>query len=284
MANNDFKEPAVPVTPGEQDPVQVVKQYIFRQMEIHQLKEGDRLPSEIALSQHLNVPRSCVRDALQSLKNIGLLHSIRGSGYMLSPMFDYSLSEILRAMMSVSNISKRDITDVRQALERKAIELITKKDIPHDAFEVMEHQVHLMEKHSMVGKPEDLDAGICMGADKEFHRQMAIVSGNTFIRVFNTSLNQYNEGHVSRHWEKMTMEHSDAMVDLHRSILENLKRKDVENALEDLDEHYRVAEKIMKKLYDAELEDMKELQSIISALQRKGFKAKQIQAKLKELG
>lgn len=270
-------------TTAEQDPVQLVKQYIYRQMELKQLNEGDRLPSEITLSQILDIPRNNVRDALQSLKGIGLLNSVRGSGYILSPNFDYSLAEVLHAMMSVSNISRKDISEVRQALEKKALELIIKSNTKEEAFIGMERQIRIMEQNSCLRASQKINARACVDADKEFHRQLAIISGNTFIRAFNISLNQYYDGYVALQWECLPMDETAQLVGYHKNLVKHLKKHQFEKAMDDLDNHYKITENILDGLDDSETDDLKNLQTLISNLQRKGFTAKQLQEKLKEL-
>lgn len=267
----------------EIDPVQVVKQYIYKQMEMHQLNEGDRLPSEIALSNQLGVPRNLVRDALQSLKGIGLLNSVRGSGYVLTPNFDYSLAEVLHAMMSVSNISRKDINEVRLALERKAVELLIKNNTQESAFAVMERQVRIMEQNSALGSSGKVNSRACVEADKEFHRMLSIISGNTFIRAFNISLNQYYDGYVALQWERLSVEDSHQLVEMHRNIVKYLKKQDQEKSLASVEFHYRYVTGMIKKIYETEAEEIKEIEHQIIALQKKGFTVKQIQDKLREL-
>lgn len=268
---------------SEHDSVQLVKQYIYKQMEMQQLNEGDRLPSEIALSQLLDVPRNNVRDALQSLKSIGLLNSVRGSGYVLSPDFDYSLAEVLHAMISVSNISRKDINEVRLALEKKALELIIKNNTPETAYANMDRQVRIMEQHSAIGARGSINPRACVEADKEFHRLLSIVSGNTFIRAFNISLNQYYDGYVALQWERLSHSETEALVSSHKELLKHLKKHQLEKAFKDLDEHYRVASDVLKKLYTSDLEEIKEIHNLIISLQKKGFTSQQIKEKLREL-
>lgn len=267
----------------EQDPVQVVKQYIYKQMKLQQLNEGDRLPSEIALSQLLDIPRNNVRDALQSLKSIGLLNSVRGSGYVLSPNFDYSLAEVLHAMMSVSNISRKDINEVRLALEKKALELIVRNNISETELAGMERQVRIMEQHSNLGAREKINPRACVEADKEFHRQLSIVSGNTFIRAFNISLNQYYDGYVALQWERMNHAETEQLVNTHKNMVKHMRKHQLEKAGKDLDEHYMRAAELLQKLNGADQEELKEVQSLIINLQKKGFSLGQIQDKLREL-
>jgi len=44
------------------------------------LKGGDRLPSEAKLCEEFNVSRTVVREAIQQLKAIGVVHTVTGSG------------------------------------------------------------------------------------------------------------------------------------------------------------------------------------------------------------
>lgn len=270
-------------TETELDPVQMVKQFIYGKMELQQLQEGDRLPSEIALSQYLGIPRNNVREALQSLKGIGLLSSVRGSGYMLSPDFDNSLSEILRAMMAVSDISKKDINEVRQALDRRALEVILRNAAAEDRFTVLEQQVRIMEENCLLAGRERMNSLACVEADKEFHRQLAILSGNTFIRAFSISLSHYYEGFEAMQWEVLSLHETEELMNCHWNMIQALKLRQPEQCYEELDRHYRFTEAALQHIVHSETQDMKELQLLIDRLHKKGFSAKQLQEKLLEL-
>ena len=68
----------------EEDRYQDVCTYVRRLIEQGQLRPGDRLPTERALSQDLGVSRGTVRDGLRLLESMGVLESRQGSGNYLS--------------------------------------------------------------------------------------------------------------------------------------------------------------------------------------------------------
>lgn len=263
------------------DPVQAVKQHIYRQMREGLLKDGDRLPSEISLSQQLDIPRNTVREALQSLKSIGLLNSVRGSGYILSPNFDYSLADVLHAMMSVSETSRQDINQVREALDKKAISMLLQSEKLEDVLTILERLVLNMERHSILG--EKLDPRVCVNADREFHREIALSTKNTFMRAFNTSLNQHYDGFVALQWDQLGEEETENLINCHRKLIRQMRKGNLDGSMAAVEEHYKIAEEIISGLNRDETEELKEIEKLIQGLQKKGFSNRQIQEKLKEL-
>ena len=93
----------------------IVKEYVFDQIESKKLIIGSRLPTEKQLAAQLNVSRTSVREALQSLKGVGLVKSTRGSGYQIVSNTENILSDALRAIMSIKNIQFTDISNIREA-------------------------------------------------------------------------------------------------------------------------------------------------------------------------
>lgn len=70
------------------------------------LMTGDRLPTEVELSEQLNISRLTLREALNALKNDGLIHAVQGRGTFVAcdytHIFDslninYSVTEMIEA-------------------------------------------------------------------------------------------------------------------------------------------------------------------------------------------
>lgn len=62
-----------------------IAEYLEQYIEQHQLKPGDKLPSERELSVLLNVTRVTLRNGLEILASQGTIFRIHGSGYYLCP-------------------------------------------------------------------------------------------------------------------------------------------------------------------------------------------------------
>ena len=88
LTSNSSSESALPVY------VQI-KNYVVEKIQTGQWREGDPIPTELALCEQFGVSRMTVNRALRELTNDGLLIRIKGSGtYVAQPKFQSTLIEI----------------------------------------------------------------------------------------------------------------------------------------------------------------------------------------------
>lgn len=262
----------------ENDQILVVKNHIYSLLKENKLHVGDRLPSEKALSELLDVPKSAVRDALQSLKSVGLLSSVRGSGYRLTPDFDYSLADILHAMVVHSSASRRDIREVREALEIKELDLIISMGISDEHLNTLKADVDVMMRNRGNEHMTRQDAEDLVYADMEFHRTLAIASDNLFIRAFNIALNEYHDGGKAVKPETVRKRVSDELLDTHKRILDSIIEKNFQPGITALREHYAIGDRTNEPK-----EGDPVIQTTLFELQKRGFSTEQIMEKLMEL-
>lgn len=262
----------------ENDQIMVVKNYIYSLLAENKIQIGDRLPSEKALSEQLDVTKSAVRDALQSLKSVGLLSSVRGSGYRLTPDFDYSLADILHAMVVHSSASRRDIREVREALELKEVDLIIEMGGSEEVMNGLRETVSTMLTYIDREVETEHEAEELVQADIEFHRLLAYGSGNLFIRAFNIALNEYHEGNKKAKPEAIRQRVSDELLNTHKDILDAIESGDMRKAVPAIRKHYALGDRVTETKEGDPI-----LQSAIFELQKKGFSREQIVQKLMEL-
>ena len=62
---------------------------ILKYIEENKLKRGDRLPAETELAETLQIGRLTLREAMNALKQEGVIYSIQGKGTFVS--CDYSI-------------------------------------------------------------------------------------------------------------------------------------------------------------------------------------------------
>ena len=189
-------------------PCEKVINYIFELIETQEVKIGGRLPSEIQLTKSLNVSRTSVREALQTLKGIGLLESSRGSGYTVKCNIREGLSNVFRAIMAVKEVKHTDISEIREALETKAAELAIKRGIKSE---------DISELNSFVMKME-------MAAQEN-------------------PVNAINYILIS--WESVTKNEMRELLITHKKIIFSLEKGDSEQAIKEIINHYRIADQII---------------------------------------
>lgn len=79
------------------------KKQIIQYIKSKDLTTGDRLPTEVELSEQLDISRLTLREALNALKNDGLIHAVQGRGTFVA--CDYThISNSLNINSSVSEM------------------------------------------------------------------------------------------------------------------------------------------------------------------------------------
>ena len=83
--------------------------YVSAKMKILQfikgrnLQAGDRLPTEMELSEQLDISRLTLREALNALKSDGVVHSVQGKGTFVACNYDH-ISDSLNVNYSVTEM------------------------------------------------------------------------------------------------------------------------------------------------------------------------------------
>ncbi|WP_304650813.1 FadR/GntR family transcriptional regulator [Brachybacterium sp. YJGR34] len=137
------------------------------------MRPGDRLPGERALAEELGVGRSAVREAISALEVLGVVETRAGSGTYLRS----NTSELLPSTLSWSLLMDQErtaeLTVVRNALERSAA-----RSAALGATE--EQRAKLMDLVAQQRAAAD-DAEGYVAADVAFHRELALMAGNSLL-------------------------------------------------------------------------------------------------------
>ena len=251
-------------------PCEKVINYIFELIETQEVKIGGRLPSEIQLTKSLNVSRTSVREALQTLKGIGLLESSRGSGYTVKCNIREGLSNVFRAIMAVKEVKHTDISEIREALETKAAELAIKRGIKSEDISELNSFVMKME---MAAQENPVNA---IEYDVKFHRKIAEMSHNEFLTNVIYSLSSFSTNYILISWESVTKNEMRELLITHKKIIFSLEKGDSEQAIKETINHYRIPDQIINSKDSFENSS----KSIMDKLLSDGFSAEQIYTQL----
>jgi len=191
------------------------------------LQVGDRLPSEAQLCDQLGVSRTVVREATKSLVARGLLESAPGKGTFVSAMSTQDMSDSLSLFMTSSDISARDVSDIREPLEIKIAELAAKRATEDDLAK-MERALVEMDRSS-----DSLEDYIA--ADFEFHLALAEATQNELFAAFTMSLVDELKN-VRRMAASVRAEYQESQED-HRAIYGMVKQHDGKGAAEAMRRH-----------------------------------------------
>lgn len=149
-------------------------QSLLRHIEQEQLGPGAALPGEARLAEVLGVSRPVVREALRTLKGMGVVEIANGKSPVIRRDLDASALNVYfsRALQVLEN-STEDLMEVRASLESRAATLAARRRTP----EHMERMSALVVQ--MQARLRDPAAYAAL--DTELHIEIARASGNLLL-------------------------------------------------------------------------------------------------------
>lgn len=143
------------------------------------LQPGDKLPSQSALGESLNVGSRSIREAIRSLESRGLVETKQGKGvFVKNSNMDFFL-EMLKTNL-VFHLPKElktliDLANIRMMIETGVIYSIA-VDTPSELISTL---TKLIEKMEEKADSNDIEAYNIL--DVEFHKAIIKASGNDII-------------------------------------------------------------------------------------------------------
>jgi DNA-binding FadR family transcriptional regulator len=145
---------------------------IQREIQEGRLKPGDRLPGEQVLAVSFGVSRNVVREAIARLRSDGVVQSRQGVGaFVVRSEASPSLRLDLDALNDRGLF--RNVFELRAVLETRAAGLAAKRG------DAAQRAAITAALDRMRGAEKWADAGV--DADLEFHRAVALATGNDYI-------------------------------------------------------------------------------------------------------
>lgn len=190
---------------------------------------GHRLPTERALSEQFGISRSTVRRTLSELKSEGRISQRVGSGTYVNPPSSLAQVEaVLRG--EVLSTSPAELMAARLVLEPAIAALVVQHGTPAD-FAAMQNACDEAEAAAGFEAFEVWDA--------KLHELMATATHNLFIeKVFalmTAARSQATWGALKR--KSLTPERRESYQAEHREIVEALRDRDAERAMEAVRRH-----------------------------------------------
>lgn len=165
---NNFKEVVL------EKPVDVIIKQIKELLLSGQLKPGDRLPPERALSEKFGVGRTSVRDAIRKLEFYGILKTRPQSGTFVAGIGISALEGLISDILRVDSYSFLSLVETRVLLETSSIRFACERRTEADLLQLEVSLNNYLEKAR---------AGIsAVEEDLMFHLTIAELSKNPVLK------------------------------------------------------------------------------------------------------
>lgn len=186
-----------------------------------ELAPGDRLPPEKELSERLGLSRSSLREAVKALEVIRVLDVRRGDGTYVTSLEPRLLLEAMSFVVDLhDDHSVLEIFDVRRILEPAAAAQAARRATP-DQLERLRAVVDTVDHAADVER--------LVEHDLEFHRGIALATGNAYLASLIDSLSSHTVR--ARIWRGITQEHAvGRTLQEHHAILDAIVAGDAELA------------------------------------------------------
>jgi GntR family transcriptional regulator, transcriptional repressor for pyruvate dehydrogenase complex len=208
--------------------VEAIAEKLIRYIAAHNLRGGDRLPSERALVEMLGASRLPLREALCMLKGLGIIEAKQGKGVFVKRLDIAAVFGMLSPLLRTqADIDVNQVFAVRFHLEVGVAEMaaIHRTD---DNLEAMQKAIN--------GMRECFDRrSSYVRYDMAFHQELGRATGNPVFQVLMTSIADLLT-QLQFFYRDDTDIREQALVE-HEAILEAVRARDPERAKIAIREH-----------------------------------------------
>jgi len=214
----------------------LVSDGIFEQIRdmIHsgEFSTGERLPSEIKMSEHLAVSRSSLREALNALVHLGYLQR-RNRGVYVNPEGQWGTNLSVPFPRSQEDLSIAEMIEVRKIIETELCALAAKRAKAEDIKALQES---LQEMKNQLGDPSGF-----INSNQRFHLGVARAAKNRILEDFIVKIRDLLRSNIAMVIEKSAI--SQRSLGYHQRIFEAIRDGEVSRARRAMAEHIADIEK-----------------------------------------
>jgi GntR family transcriptional repressor for pyruvate dehydrogenase complex len=161
---------------------QLVEQAIKRAIIGGTLNIGDKLPSEIELSEQFQVNRSTVREAIRSLTKLGIIHVKKGPGQgsFVVENLPRTLSEKFEFFMELKKITLDQVLEFRIVIETSTAEFAAQRRVEED--------LQNLKRILAVDRDQKMEIRSLVGASLSFHLGIAAAAKSPLLYLILESI------------------------------------------------------------------------------------------------
>lgn len=209
-----------------------------------ELAPGSRIPTEMELSQKLNVSRNSVREAIKALVYIGVLDIRRSEGtFVRSSFSDQMLNPLLYSLMLENHFSE-SLIELRRIFEIGSLQLAIQKATDDDISgigEACSTLTHVLDEENT--GPEKI-----LEADIQFHQAIISAAHNPLVNRISfviTELTRPSRNKTIINF--LGTNRQRFMIDSHQRMYDIIKNRDNAAVIDTVDYHYSFWEEWIHK-------------------------------------
>jgi DNA-binding FadR family transcriptional regulator len=214
---------------------------IAEKVKLGELHVGDRLPSERALAEQMEISRPTLREAIKVLHDSGVIEVRRGAGGGMFVATEFVPPDLVARRRDIRIHEVAQVLEARRLLEPRVAQLAAMRGGQAD-FEAMQKTIDA--QHELVAEGPILRGGRedrFLALDVRFHLALARASGNDVLVGLMRTV--YRDLEIAR---DMAMHHEtvpDWSLDIHEQTLAAVRSGDLERVEAVMDEHLAAIER-----------------------------------------
>ena len=184
-----------------------------------ELPVGEKLPSERAMAEEMNISKTAVHDGLKDLERFGFVKSVPKQGTFVADYVETGSLETLTEIIKYNNNrmdvqTYRSILELRMVLEPLAFQRFVQRVTPAD-YEKLQELFDIAEKI-----PADAQhAGQWADALFAYHHFIYIKSGNNLFSLIYNTFTQVSLLHFKKYCETRRDQAAVCIARLHKYLL-----------------------------------------------------------------
>ena len=208
---------------------------IAEKVKLGELAVGDRLPSERALAEQMEISRPTLREAVKVLAESGLIEVRRGSGGGMFVATEIVPPELVAHRRDIRIHEVAQVLEARRVLEPRVAQLAAMRAGTED-FEVMQRTIE--DQHALLAEGSIMRAGRedrFLALDVRFHLALARSTGNGVLVGLVRSV--YRDLEIARDMAMHRETVPDWSIDIHERTLAAIRSGDLGQVDVVMDEH-----------------------------------------------
>lgn len=198
---------------------------------------GDRLPTEIELSQRYDAGRNSVREAVKILQAYGVLYIKRADGTYVSENYNQRMLDPMLYSILLQKNSRDDFVGLRSMIDIGVLSVVIQRT---DVTEYLPGIYLTFGELSAELHSENVDLERVVDLDNRFHLKIAEASRNPMICTMAEYINRITMPSRLETTRKALRDKNniDNFVALHREILNVIESRKTEDIVKVVNEHY----------------------------------------------
>jgi DNA-binding FadR family transcriptional regulator len=208
---------------------------IAEKVKLGELAVGDRLPSERALAEQMEISRPTLREAVKVLVDSGLIEVRRGAGGGMFIATEIVPPELVAHRRDIRIHEVAQVLEARRLLEPRVAQLAAMRAQPED-FEALEQTI--ADQRAVVAAGSILRGGRedrFLALDVRFHLALARSTGNGVLVGLVRSI--YRDLEIARDMAMHRETVPDWSIEIHERTLAAVRSGDLEEVDLVMDEH-----------------------------------------------